>query len=271
MDMYFIISAVSASDDKNLEKMVSSIKSLPLEKFIKALLILVIGFTAIRIGYKYISTAISLSKIDPVLHGVIKQTVKITMQVIVILTALEALDITFTGLAAILGTLSLALSLAAKDSVADVASGLIILLNKEFTVGDYVEIGVNIGVIQKLTLTYIRINTKDNRQVFIPNAMVAKSVVVNHSREDKRRLDVEIEIPASDDIDDTKNIIMSVVSRSDLVLKGEDVEVVVSDFNTLVTILLLKVWTKTDDIQNLKYFLKENIKKELQNKSEKTK
>lgn len=253
--------------DLNLEKLLQEITKLPFELFLKAVLILVVGFTAIRIGYRYLSKAVSKSRIDPVLHGVIKQTIKIALQVWVVLTAIESLGVVTTNFTTILGTLGLAVSLAAKDSIADVASGMVILVNKEFTVDDYVEIGAHVGTIQKLTLTYIRMNTKDNRQIFVPNAVVAKSVIINHSREEMRRLDIEIEVPASQDIDEIKRIVLDVVSTSDIVLQKHDTQVVVSDFKLNTTILLLKVWTKTDDYLDLKYCLNEGIRKALQNNS----
>jgi len=240
------------------------IEKQPVEKLIQAVLILVIGFTLIKISYKYIGKAVSKLKIDPVLHGVIKQTLKLILQTAVVYIAADSLDINLTGFTALFGTLGVAISLAAKDSIADVASGFIILLNKEFTVGDYVEIGKNIGTIQKLTLTYIRINTNDNRQVFLPNAFVAKSVIVNHSRENERRLEINIDIPASQDIDKAKRVIMDVVELSHLVLPEHSLELVVCDFKIDTTVLLLKVWTKTDDFLELKYFLLEQIKKSFQ-------
>lgn len=242
-------------------EMFETIKNQSFDNIIKAILILVVGFTFIRIVYRFISKAVSKSALDPVLHGIIKQAIKMALQVAVILAALDAVGINISGLTAIFGALGLAFSLAAKDSISDLASGITILINKEFTVGDYVTVGANDGTIQKVTLSYIMMNTKDNRQIYIPNSTVAKSIVINHSREEKRRIDINLEIASTENIDRAKGIIMEVVTKSNLVLLEDDPEIVVTNFTASTTTLMLRVWTKTEDQQKIKYYLYENIKK----------
>ena len=86
----------------------------------------------------------------------------------------------------------LAASLALQDSLANLASGINILLTKPFVVGDYITTGSYSGTVEEIRIAYTKLTTPENQVVMIPNRTVTASVITNFSSEGKRRLDLTI-------------------------------------------------------------------------------
>lgn len=137
---------------------------------------------------RFIKKILSRSKIDPTLHQFILGIIKISLWVITVISSLLILKVPTSPLVTILGSAGLAFSLALKDSLANVAGGISILLNRPFAKGDVIDIKTatgaiqTTGTVQTIDLVYTNIITEDGTLVYLPNGDVAKAVIINHKK-----------------------------------------------------------------------------------------
>lgn len=110
------------------------------------------------------------------------------LQVLLVLTVAATLGIEITTFAAIIGAASLAVGLAFQGSLSNFAGGVLILVLKPFTVGDFIEVLGYSGTVKEIQVFYTIIRTPDNQKVIIPNADLSNSSAVNYSAYDTRRV-----------------------------------------------------------------------------------
>lgn len=148
---------------------------------------LAVGWIAIRILLRIEKKALERSKLDEVLHLFILKGTKITLWVVLIVAMLPKVGISPASLVAVLGAGGAAIALALKDSLSNVAGGIIILITKPFSRGDTIEIGEITGVVDNIDLLTTQLHTFDNKLITVPNGTVTNSVLINYSGADKRR------------------------------------------------------------------------------------
>ena len=189
------------------------------------------------------------------------KTVNIVLHIIVLLSALNALGISTTGLLAALSGAVVAVALALKDSLGSIAGGIIFLLTKRFETGDYVEINGDEGTVTQVDLMHTTLKTIDNRHVVIPNAVAVNSRIIDYSSEDTRRLDIVFGISYGDDQEKAKQIILNTVKNHSMSLNEPDEPFArVTGFGDSAVEITLRVWCKRENYWQLKFDLLEQIK-----------
>ena len=106
--------------------------------------------------------------------------------------AAASLGINVTGIVALASVLTLAVSLAVLNALANVIGGFTILTTQPFHSGDYVEIAGQSGTVQEIGLTYTKLATGDNKLVSIPNSAVVATQIVNYTALGTRRVDIVV-------------------------------------------------------------------------------
>ena len=160
----------------------------------------------------------------------------------------------------------MAVALALKDSLANVAGGFIISFAKPIKAGDIVEIEGSKGKVESVGMLYTKIVTKDNVSVYIPNGKVSSDKIINYTDKEKRRVDIEFCISYDDDIDLAKKTLNSTALSIEEVLKEPAPEVDVTAQADSSIELTLRVWVDTDNYWKVYYTLIENVKKEFDKK-----
>ena len=230
---------------------------------LKAALILIIGHYAVVFIVKLLTKSFERIKKDDSLEKFFLKVVNITLHIIVLLSALNALGISTTGLLAALSGAVVAVALALKDSHGRIAGGIIILLTKRFETGDYIEINGDEGTVVQVDLMHTTLKTLDNRHVVIPNAVAVNSRIVDYSSEDLRRLDMVLGISYSDDSERAKQIILDTVKQHKMTLdKPEEPFARVTGFGDSAVEITLRVWCERANYWQLKFDLLEKIKAE---------
>lgn len=230
---------------------------------LKAALILAIGHYAVVFILKLLTKSFEKVKMDVSLEKFFLKVVNITLHIIVLLSALNALGISTTGLLAALSGAVVAIALALKDSLGSIAGGIIILLTKRFETGDYIEINGDEGTVTQVDLMHTTLKTLDNRHVVIPNAVALNSRIVDYSSEDLRRLDVVFQIGYGDDSEKAKQIILDTVNKHKMALnEPEEPFARVTGFGESAVEITLRVWCERANYWQLKFDILEQIKTE---------
>jgi MscS family membrane protein len=173
-------------------------------------------------------------------------------RVILVVLALSILlsyfGVNVTAFATALGLGGLAISLAAKDTVADAIAGFIILVDRPFRIGDRIEIqGVGTwGDVVDIGLRTTRIRTRDNRLVIVPNSVIGANQVINYSYPDPRyRIETHVGIAYGTDIEAARQIIVDTVRQVDGVLPGRPVDALYVEMGDSAMVFLVRWWIES--------------------------
>lgn len=128
----------------------------------------------------------------------------------------KLLGFDLTGLVAGLGVGSVIISLAAQDTVKSLLSGVTILTEKPFEIGDWIKVGTNQGTVLDITFKSTRIKASDNTIITIPNSMITEDCVINWNKLKSRRFDCILKL----NLDTTATQIKKIIEKMKLVLKN---------------------------------------------------
>ena len=165
------------------------------EKVFAALLILVAGLFAIRIIMVLVKRTLKATKLEKAAHTLILSLCRVALYLLLGLSAAASLGVDVTGIVALASVLTLAVSLALQNMLANVIGGFTLLSTHPFHSGDYVEIAGQSGTVEEINMTYTRLATPDNKQVSIPNSAVVAAQIVNYSAAPTRRVEVKVKVP----------------------------------------------------------------------------
>lgn len=222
-------------------------------KFLIAIFILVIGIVLAKILMRFIIKGLKKSKIDPAAHAILEKLIKFGLYLLVVIMFCDAIGINVTMFVAVLSVLGLAVSLAVKDSLSNFASGIIIVFSHPFTIGDFIETEGVSGSVVEIGLIYTKLNTIDNKQIYIPNGELSSSKIINYSAEDKRRVDIKFSISYSDDAHLAKKLLLELIENHPLSLKEPKPLVRVLEYAGSSVNIICRVWANSPDYWDL-YF-----------------
>ncbi len=228
---------------------------------IGAIVILIVGRIISGWVRKATVKLLNRSQLDATIVGFLSNLIYGLFITFVILMALSQLGVETTSFVAVVGAVGFAVGFALKDSLSHLASGVMLLVNKPFTLGDYVEAGGTSGTVVEIKLFSTKLKTPDNKIVYVPNTNVVSSNITNYSAEDTRRVDMVFGIGYSDDIDKAKNVIKQVLSNDDRILTDPAPQVVVSSLGDSSVNFNVRPWVNKADYWGVYFDLTEIIKK----------
>lgn len=232
------------------------------ENLLWAIVALVAGTVIVRWVLRIVMRYVEKSELAAGATNFIRGVTAFLLYFIVILTAASILGIPVTSVLAIFSVFTLAFSLAIKDILALFASGITILFSKPFNAGDFVEIPEeNVsGFVSEVGLIHTHLFTADNKEIIIPNSIVAADTLINYSKIGYRRLDAVYSIGHGADFEKAKSIIRNVVDSEPLVEKDRDIFIMVTAIGPSSVDIVCKVYVKWDNYESLRCSLNEKIK-----------
>ena len=231
-----------------------------MELAIGAVIIVAVGLLIIKVVIGLSRKALTKTTLDESIYAFILNVLKIAMYIILTVVLLGHLKVPTAPLVTVLGTAGAAIALALKDSLGNIAGGIIILANKLFKKGDVIEVAGKEGMVQSIDLLATTLKTYDNKVVTVPNGTLTTSVVVNYSKEDIRRVDCTFGISYESDISRAKDVLLAVAESCPEVLKEPAPVTGVADHGNSAVMLDLKVWCPTEHYYDVRYFLEEQVK-----------
>lgn len=182
----------------------------------------------------------------------VSDLVKYTTYAIGLLLGLNILGVNTNGLLAMLGAASLAVGLAFKDILSNVASGLLLLFLRPFVAGDYIECGSIKGKICAIGLFNTTLETFEGVYVSAPNRSLWGSPIVNYARNPIRRLDIAVGISYEASLDVVFCAMRRMVERETSFLKVPPPKFFVSEYADSSINIMVWVWVRTFEYYELK-------------------
>jgi small conductance mechanosensitive channel len=198
--------------------------------------------------------------LDIMLVQFLGNIVNVVLLVVVIIAALDSLGVPTTSMLAVFGAAGLAVALALKDSLGNLASGVMLITIRPFRVGDFIEAGGISGVPEEIRIFSTVMRTPDNRQIIVPNGQIANGVIINYNAKPTRRLDLVFGISYDDDIRKAKAIIERIIGENERILKDPAPLVAVGELADSSVNINVRPWVNTEDFWTVRAELLENIK-----------
>lgn len=231
-----------------------------LVKFAIGMAILICGLVITKIVMVILRKALKRSSADEVIYTFICKCVQIACLVIVCIATLGYYEVPTAPVVTVLGAAGAAVALALKDSLGNIAGGMLILFNKPFTKGDFVAVNGYEGTVEKTDLFNTTIIGDCEQTIIIPNGVLTASVLSNYSRENKRKGSYSFGISYTADIAKAKEIIKKVAYDCPYSIEKDKITVGVIEQADSAVILSLKVWAKTNEHILMKQYIMENVK-----------
>ena len=202
---------------------------------------------------------------NPTLRYFLQNLIAITLQILLILLVMQVAGIQLTFFAAIVAGLSVAAGLALSGTLQNFVSGVMILMMKPYKVGDNIIVQSQEGTVSSIQLFYTTVVTYDNKTITVPNGQLSNNIVVNLTKEGKRRLDLELKFSYAIDNEEVKRILLLAINENKDVLKDTPPRIGVSGFEADKYVLTVNMWLNSHDFIDKKMELQDNILKVLRN------
>ncbi len=241
-----------------MQKIIDYIKTGP--SILLAAVVFVVGLVVLMVISKIIKKTLSKTKLDISLQSFFVKTFNIVCIVLILICALATAGISTTGLIAGFSAAGAAVALALKDSLANIAGGIVLLITHPFVTGDFIEMGDKSGTVQQIDIIQTTLLTPDNRTVVIPNGVLSSDNVINYTKEETRRVDLTIPISYESDVELARKSIEKAASRESRILSEKDpVFVKVAQYSDSSIELAVRVWCKTEHYWDVYFSVNEKI------------
>ncbi|MDR1784734.1 MAG: mechanosensitive ion channel [Endomicrobium sp.] len=238
-----------------IDKIVENIPNI-----IFALLIFIIGFYISKLIKKFINKILIKSGINKGLSNFIAYTVFAILVTVVALTSLQILGIQTTSFVAVLGAAGFSIGLAFKEILSNFGSGMIILFFKPFSIGDYIKIADQEGVVSDIQIFSTVLKTVDNKIIVIPNLKLTSDNITNYTNQKTRRIDYSFDVAYDTDIEVVKKILSDIFKEEKRILQEPKPAIGLNKIENNICQVIGKPWVKTEDYWDVYHDVIEKIK-----------
>lgn len=202
--------------------------------------------------------------VDEAAERLIRLACRYSVGFFALLIILDLFGVNTNSLLTILGTAGLAIGLALKDTLSNMAAGLILLITRPYNLGDYIQCGAVSGTVKKMGLFTSELTTADGLFVSVPNNALWGAAVTNYNRNDLRRIDIVAGVAYTDNIDKGIEVLMELMNSNPLIVKDPAPEVLVAELADSSVNLQLRFWCSSADYWTAYWGIKAQLKKTIE-------
>ena len=199
---------------EQVTEVVGALHDATADKWIGAGLTLVIGAVIIKITMQALDRLVAKLPLEKAMFGFLTAAARIVMIFILATMVAGQLGVPITSLVALLSLFALAVSLSVQDVLANVVSGMVILISKPFIAGNYIATEKAEGEVESIGLMYTHLITPDNKAVMIPNKELSAGQITNHTAKGYRRVDTKLRLGFEYDTDVVLDALMRAAKRA---------------------------------------------------------
>jgi len=232
-------------------------------KIIGAILIWIIGSWIIKKILKTTRKVMTKSNYEESLQKFLTNLLGWGLKILLIITLLGTLGVPTTSFAAIIAAAGLAVGLALQGSLGNFAGGVLIMIFKPFKIGDLIEAQGELGVVKRIEIFTTKLTGLSNREVIIPNGALSNGNIINYTTEGTRRVDLTFGVSYDSDIKKAKEVLMTVLTSHQKVLKTPEPTVNVSALADSSINFAVRPWCNSEDYWAVYFGITENVKEAL--------
>lgn len=232
-------------------------------KLIVAIIVLIIGQWVLRIVNKWLRRIMDARNFSASVKTFLANLLAVALQVLLIILLMQILGIGMTLFATLIAGFSVAAGLALSGTLQNFASGVLILLLRPYKVGDNIITQSQEGTVSSIQLFYTVILTFDNKTVIVPNSKLSNEIILNLSRQGKRRVDIELKFKYANEYDKIKEIITTAFSSLNNILKEPALRIGVSKLDADNYSVMINTWIPAHGFEDGRLLINEKLMFEL--------
>ncbi|GMM92086.1 mechanosensitive ion channel family protein [Qipengyuania sp. MTN3-11] len=226
-----------------------------------AFAVLVIGLLIAGLLSRWAQKALNRSpRLDPTVSNFLANLIKYALWALVLVTVLAQFGVETTSILAALGGMALAIGLALQGTLSNVASGVMILVQKPFKVGEAITVDGITAVVQNIGLFTTELKQFDGLFVMVPNSELWNQPIVNFNRHPTRRFELIVGIAYDDSMDQARKELLALAEADQRVLPDPAPQAFVASLDDSSVGIGLRVWCATGDYLGLSWDLTEAAK-----------
>jgi small-conductance mechanosensitive channel len=212
-----------------------------------ALLLLALGTWLAKWLARILDRLMLRFQVEDILRNFLRNLAYAIAMVVVFIAALDFIGVPTTSLLAVVGAAGLAIGLALKDSLSNIASGVMLITLRPFRIGDQVQIAGLEGVVESVRIFQTTMVTNDNREIILPNSQITSAPIVNFTGRGDRRVDLAVPMAYGEDVATMRAALLQLAKTNARVKATPAPEVVVSALGEGTVTLQLQAWVATRD------------------------
>jgi len=229
-------------------------------KIIMALVIFIVGRMLVGVVVGAIEKLMRNREMDEMLVRFLGSIIRWLLLLFVVIAALSQLGIDTTSLIALLGAAGLAVGLALQGSLQNFAAGVLLIVFRPFSKGDYVEVGGSSGTVDAISIFTTTLTTPDNKVVIVPNGAVLGGSITNYSAMPTRRVDMVFGISYDDDIRKAKALLEEIIAADSRVLAEPAPVIALGELADSSVNFLVRPWVNSGDYWGVLWDTTETVK-----------
>ena len=227
--------------------MLSAISHAWVLRLLVALGIAVGGMWLARWNSRMLNRLMLELKVEEIMRNFLRNLAYAIALVIVFIAALDFAGVPTTSLLAVLGAAGLAIGLALKDSLSNIASGVMLIVLRPFHAGDSVQISGLEGVVESVRIFQTRMHTADNRLIILPNSQITAAPIINYTVLGDRRVDVSLPVAFSEDLPALRASLLAIAAANSKVHATPKPELVVTALGEGTVSVQFRAWVGARD------------------------
>ena len=229
------------------------------QTLVVVVVVILVGITVIKI-LNTIAGRVTRKNVSQQYKMLIRKGIRYTGSVILLFIVLHLLGVKITALLGAAGIVGIAIDFASQTSMSNLISGLFMISEKPFEIGDVIKMGSTVGIVSSVDLLSVKITTFDNQYIRIPNEKLLGSELTNITRFPIRRMDINLGVAYKTDINHLKSVLREIAAANPYCLDEPEPLIVFSDFGDSALKFLFGVWFYKTDFLNLKNSIMQEIK-----------
>ncbi|MEO0454387.1 MAG: mechanosensitive ion channel domain-containing protein [Verrucomicrobiota bacterium] len=226
-----------------------------------ALLILILGIISTVVLVGILKSTLKKTKIDQTALSFVSNLVRAILIVLVIVVALLISGVPQAPMVAALGASGLAIALSLQGSLSNLAAGVLLSIFRPFKIGDVLDVGGEVGIVDELQILFTRMHTPDNRGLIVPNSQLLSNNILNLTSHDTRRVDFTFGIGYTDDMDRAKAILHEIIAEDPRILKDPEPLIGLAELGDNSVNFWVRPWVNRVDYLDVLLETKEKVKK----------
>lgn len=228
---------------------------------------LVIGFFVVKLIRYILKKILNRLPVNTTIATFLTSILSAILYLLYILIVLSSFNISTDGIVALVGSVGVAIGLALKDSLSNIANGIMLVTMKPFNVGDFVEVNGTSGTVVAIHMISTVLQTTDNKLITIPNNEVLSNNIINYNAMTTRRLDIVVSVAYNSDIELVKNTVKEIIAKDKRIFKDPEPVFELDKLNDSSLDFTLRVWLKASDYHPVRFSLNETIIKTFNEKN----
>jgi small conductance mechanosensitive channel len=216
-------------------------------RLLVGLSVLVAGSWLARMLSKMLDRLLQRFEVEPILRNFMRNMVYAIALVIIVVAALDFAGVPTTSLLAVVGAAGLGIGLALKDSLSNIASGVMLIVLRPFRIGDSVQIAGLEGVVDSVRIFQTRMHTFDSREIILPNSQITALPIINYTVRGERRIDIPLAMAFGDDLKSFRETLLAIAVGHPKVKSAPAPDVLVTEIGVTTASVRLRAWVPAVD------------------------